>query len=180
MALKTKRLFIRGFKRSDLEDFYAYAKVKGVGEMAGWKPHSSKKVSSAILEQFIDNPEVFALELIDSGKMIGSIGLHKKPFDEDDNFYRQRELGYVLSKNYWNQGLMSEATKAIVNFGFNAMNLDRISCAHFIGNTRSEAIIKKLGFTFVKYDTYYAKTLDKTFKEKKYILYNPRKKSLKH
>jgi len=179
MALKTKRLFIRGFKPTDLDDFYEYASKKGVGEMAGWKPHSSKEVSKAILNQFIDNPKVFAIELRSNGKMIGSMGLHNKPFDDDDDQYRQRELGYVLSKDYWNQGIMSEATKALVDYAFYTMKLDRLSCAHFIGNARSEAIIKKLGFTFVKYDTYYAKTLDKTFKEKKYILYNPRKKSLR-
>jgi len=179
MALKTKRLIIRGFKRSDLDDFYEYASKKGVGEMAGWKPHTSKEVSKTILEQFIDNPEVFAIELRDTGKMIGSLGLHNKPFDDDDDQYRQRELGYVLSKDYWNQGIMSEAARALVDFGFYTMNLDRISCAHFIDNARSEAIINKLGFTFVKYDTYYAKTLEKRFKEKKYILYNPRKKSLR-
>ena len=179
MGLKTKRLLLRGFKQYDLDDFYEYASKRGVGEWAGWKPHSSKEVSRAILEQFIGNPEVIAIEHRKTGKLIGSLGLHEKPFDENDDLYRQRELGYVLSMDYWNQGLMSEATRAIVDYAFNTLKLDRLSCAHFIGNKRSEAIIKKLGFTFEKYDTYYAKTLHKTFKEKKYILYNPNKKSLK-
>lgn len=176
--MKTRRLIIRGFKASDLDDFYAYARMKDVGEMAGWKPHSSKEVSRNILSQFINNSEVFAIEERATHKMIGSIGLHRRPFDEHDAIYRQRELGYVLSKDYWNKGLMSEATKRIVDYAFNDLNLDRLTVAHFIDNARSEAIIKKLGFTFVKYDTYYAKTLDKTFKEKKYVLYNPKKQSL--
>jgi ribosomal-protein-alanine N-acetyltransferase len=179
MAMKTNRLIIRGFKYSDLDDFYEYASTKGVGEKAGWKPHTSKTVSKTILKQFIGNPEVFAIEERNSHKMIGSLGLHNKPFDDLDDSYRQRELGYILSKDYWNQGLMSEATKAIVHYAFRTMNLDRLSVAHFIDNKPSEAIIQKLGFTFVKYDTYYAKTLDKTLKEKKYILYNPRKKTLR-
>lgn len=173
--MKTRRLIIRGFKESDLDDFYEYARVKDVGEMAGWKPHSSKEVSRSILNQFINNPEVFAIEERATHKMIGSIGLHDKPFDEHDSTYRQRELGYVLSKDYWNRGLMSEATRRIIRYAFNDLKLDRITVAHFIDNARSQAIINKLGFTFVKYDTYYAKTLGKTFREKKYVLYNPNK-----
>ena len=50
--LETNRLVLRPFKRSDLDDFYAYAKVWGVGQMAGWLPHQSIKQSQEILEKF--------------------------------------------------------------------------------------------------------------------------------
>ena len=36
-VIETERLILRPFKQTDLEDFYEYASVEGVGEMAGWK-----------------------------------------------------------------------------------------------------------------------------------------------
>ena len=41
VVLETERLIIRAWKETDLEDFYEYAKVDGVGQMAGWNPHQS-------------------------------------------------------------------------------------------------------------------------------------------
>jgi len=42
LVLNTDRLVLRAFKQSDLDDFYEYASVEGVGEMAGWPHHESK------------------------------------------------------------------------------------------------------------------------------------------
>ena len=50
VILKTERLLIRPWRQSDLDDFYSYASVDGVGKMAGWKPHESKEESKIILE----------------------------------------------------------------------------------------------------------------------------------
>ena len=46
VVLKTSRLLLRPWKMSDLDDFYEYAKVDGVGQMAGWLPHKNKEESS--------------------------------------------------------------------------------------------------------------------------------------
>ena len=47
-VIETKRLIIRSFKQTDLEDFYEYASVEGVGEMAGWKHHENIAESQSI------------------------------------------------------------------------------------------------------------------------------------
>lgn len=44
--LETDRVLLRPWKQSDLQDFYEYAKVDGVGQMAGWTPHASIEESS--------------------------------------------------------------------------------------------------------------------------------------
>ena len=48
--LETQRLILRPWKESDLCDFFEYASVDGVGEMAGWKHHESVEVSREILQ----------------------------------------------------------------------------------------------------------------------------------
>ena len=45
VVLKTERLTLRPWKESDLDDFYEYARVDGVGQMAGWLPHKDREES---------------------------------------------------------------------------------------------------------------------------------------
>ena len=51
VVLKTERLTLRPWRQSDLEDFFEYASVDGVGQMAGWIPHASLEESQMILDR---------------------------------------------------------------------------------------------------------------------------------
>ena len=115
-VLETPRLILRPWRESDLEDFFAYASVEGVGEMAGWKHHESIEVSRAILGDFMSHKNVFALAHRESGRVIGSLGLHPSWANEDEAYrhLKVKEIGYVLSRDYWGQGLMPEAVKAVI------------------------------------------------------------------
>lgn len=73
--------------------------------------------------------------------LIGSIGLHHI---EADNF--RAEIGYMLLPEYWNKGLMSEAIKVVLDYGFNQMNLHSLEAQRNPDNTRSAALLKKMGF----------------------------------
>ena len=61
IRIETDRLILRPWRESDLEDFYEYARVDGVGQMAGWPPHQSIEVSKSILDSFINHKRTFAL-----------------------------------------------------------------------------------------------------------------------
>ena len=154
VILKTERLLIRPWRQSDLDDFYSYASVDGVGQMAGWKPHKSKEESKIILDMFISHKKTFALEY--QGKVIGSVGIEKyneTHFPEFGN-KKCREIGYVLSKEYWGQGLMPEALKEVIRFLFENANLDVIFCGHFLWNEQSHRVQEKSGFKHYAFDTY--------------------------
>ena len=75
VTLKTPRLTLRPWRESDLNDFFEYASVDGVGQMAGWLPHKDKDESRAILARFIEGKKTFALEK--DGKVIGSLGIEE-------------------------------------------------------------------------------------------------------
>ena len=60
--LETDRLMLRPWREEDLEDFYRYASVPGVGEMAGWAAHENREQSAAILKLFMDEKKTLALE----------------------------------------------------------------------------------------------------------------------
>jgi alpha-L-rhamnosidase len=76
-----------------LADFYAYARVDGVGQMAGWLPHENIEKTREILNHFIEGKKTFALE--HQGKVIGSLGVEE---------YREALVntlvGYIKEANY--------------------------------------------------------------------------------
>ena len=57
VELHTQRLTLRPWRQSDLEDFFEYASVEGVGQMAGWLPHKDISETQNILDSFIEKRE---------------------------------------------------------------------------------------------------------------------------
>lgn len=170
VVLTTPRLTLRPWRMEDLDDFYAYASVDGVGQMAGWKPHESREESARILRGFIGGRKTFALEC--EGKVIGSLGIER--YDEERfpelKELRCRELGYVLSRAYWGQGLMPEAVNEVVRWLFEEEKLDAILCGHFLWNRQSARVQEKCGFRHYAFGTY--RTRMSTMKdEEKNILF---------
>ena len=172
VVLSTDRLTLRPWRESDLNDFYEYASVDGVGQMAGWNPHGNVEESKMILSHFIKGKHVFALE--HQGKVIGSLGVEE--YSEENypelNALQGREIGYVLSKAYWGQGLMPEAVKAVINWLFSEENLDFIIVGHFDRNAQSRRVIEKCGFQYIK-NTKFETRYDTVENSVEYILYHP-------
>lgn len=158
VRLTTERLTLRPWMESDLDDFYAYAKVDGVGQMAGWTPHKDREESRHILEHFIEGKHTFALEY--QGKVIGSLGIEEYSEENYPELEKLsgREIGYVLSKDYWGNGFMPEAVKAAISYLFEIAKLDFILVGHFDWNRQSARVIEKCGFSYIKscpYETRY-------------------------
>lgn len=173
--IQTPRLTLRPWRESDLDDFYAYASTPGLGEMAGWPHHESIETSKMILQDFISGKQVFALEHLESGKVIGSLGLHSSWADEDPAFQGLRciEVGYAMSRDYWGQGLMPEAVKAVIAYCFGALRADLLTIGHFDFNDQSRRVIEKTGFRYYRDGVFHAELLGKDIPEKKYILPRP-------
>lgn len=148
VVLKTERLILREFKEDDLDDFYEYAKVDGVGQMAGWNPHENKEKSMMILKDFIEEKKTFALQY--NNKVIGSLGIEKDNHLTELTDLIGRELGFVLSKDYWGQGIMKEAVDKVIDYCFCTLDLDYLSCGHFLENNQSRRVQEKCGFKMIK------------------------------
>ena len=148
-VIETERLILRPFRQSDLQDFYEYASVPGVGEMAGWNHHESIEKSQEILELFIKEDKTFAIVLKENNKVIGSIGVEQYGLEDkltEFNGYYGREIGYVLSKDYWGQGIMPEAVSAVIDYLFNNLQLDFLTCGYYDFNSQSKRVQEKCGF----------------------------------
>lgn len=158
VILKTNRLMLRPFNIDDLGDFYEYASVDGVGQMAGWLPHKNKEESLSILKMFIDEKKTFAI--VYNNKVIGSLGIEEYDEKQLPEYADKlgREIGYVLSKDYWGKGLMPEALNEVIRYCFEDLKLDFLACGHFTDNNQSKRVQEKCGFNhykLVKHETRY-------------------------
>ena len=145
--LETERLILRSIQKDDAFDMHEYARTTLVGPKAGWAPHNSVHETTAVISLFIQQAQrtglgVYAIVLKENNKMVGTIELF--------NFYAnfKAEMGYALNPRYWGNGIIPEAGRAILDWGFNKLNLKRIEINLFVDNIQSERVCQKLGFSF--------------------------------
>ena len=129
---------------------------------------------------FQNGKNEFALELKENHKVIGSLGLEKYNPQLDEKFYAEnkgREIGYVISKEYWGQGLAAEATKRVIQYCFEEQEYDFLACEHFVSNLQSQRVIEKCVFRFLfkkKLLTLHTESksvLNLTAQQKNYVYY---------
>ena len=176
--LETERLILDKWTKKDARDLFAYASTPNVGPLAGWKPHETIGESKMRIKKIFIPNGIWKITLKDgvllsdlggaqgadiynsdrsrdagegsgakfkTGVAIGSIG-----FEPDNRRpeIKARELGYSLAEDYWGLGLMTEAGRAVIDYGFSAMDLQVISIETAPDNERSQRVIEKLGFKF--------------------------------
>jgi len=148
--LRTERLLLRPWQLGDVDDFFTYARVNGVGEMAGWTPHKTKRDSLATIQTFIVEKKTLALEY--RGHVIGSLDV--KSYDTSNDLTLATvccaEIGYALSKEYWGRGLMPEAVNGFLTYLFDETKLEALVCGYYDGNQQSAKVQEKCGFSFYK------------------------------
>ena len=144
MILETERTILRPFADADAADVFAYAKRPEVGPIAGWKPHESIEESREIIRTVFAAPNVFAVTDRETGRVIGSAGFEGRPRGKGPS----DELGYALHPGYWGRGLIPEAARELLRWGFEELGLRTIWCGHYEGNLKSRRVIEKCGFVY--------------------------------
>lgn len=144
-VLETDRLLLRGWKRRDAQALYQYAKNPNVGPNAGWKPHASVRESRMIITQLFQQNTTWAITLKGEDIPIGSIGFEPDAYRPGIG---SRELGYSLSEEFWGQGIMTEAARRLLKYGFTEMDLRSVMIRTGEANQRSQGVIRKCGFHY--------------------------------
>ena len=145
-SLETVRLLIRPFQEEDADAFFACCQNPNLGNNAGWAPHKTIEESREILQNvFIGQENIWALILKDAQQLIGSIGIVPDPKRENPQV---RMLGYWLDEAHWGKGYMTEAVQAILNYGFNELQLSLITANCYPHNKRSQQVLERNGFIY--------------------------------
>lgn len=145
--IKTERLILRPWQEQDAEALYTYASDPEVGPPAGWPPHTSVDNSREIIKNVLSKPETYAVCLKD-GTPIGSIGLHLNGSTDMTDRDDECELGYWIGKLYWGQGLIPEASRALLRYAFEELGMRAVWCGYYDGNEKSRKVQTKLGFVY--------------------------------
>lgn len=138
----TERLVLRELRKTDVLDFFIFAKNENVGPMAGWEPHKNINETKLMIDVLIKENEMWAITIKD--QLIGTINVS---FIDDLKYY---ELGFSLNEDYWNKGIISEAIAGVLNYCFNKTNINMLVSRHYSFNLRSESVLKKFGFILKK------------------------------
>ena len=141
--LKTPRLLLRRLTMRDAGDIYRYSRDPEVARHVLWDAHRSIGDSRAYLRYMLHRyrahePASWGIEELSTGRIIGTIGFM---WIQQDN--AAAEVGYSLARDCWNRGFMTEALGAVIQYGFDFMNLNRIEAQHETTNPASGAVMRK-------------------------------------
>lgn len=145
--LNTERLLLRPFTINDMDDYLLFFTDPLVQRYLG-NINIPKDEENAIRwvnnmsGRYFNNRTVitWCIELKSSHKVIGRIDL--------GGFVRKTmaDIAYYLSKEHWKQGLMSEAVRAVLAYGYEILELNRIQATVHTENKQSINLLKKFGF----------------------------------
>jgi ribosomal-protein-alanine N-acetyltransferase len=144
-VLETDRLILRPLRRQDAKDIFSYASDPDVARFVLWDPHKTLSETKAYLRYMRSLsrrglPSSWAVTLRDSGKVIGTMGFMW--FSEANS---AAEVGYSLSKAFWNQGYATEALRAVIRSVFASLSVNRLEAQHDLRNPASGRVMEKSG-----------------------------------
>ncbi len=145
-TIETERLILRRFTVEDAGDMFEnWASDPEVTKFLTWPAHTSEDVTKTLLADWVtryENGEYFnwAMELKETGKVIGNISVVK--LNENTE---AADIGYCMSRAYWGRELMPEALKAVMDFLFDKVGLNRVAACHDVNNPKSGRVMDKAG-----------------------------------
>ena len=146
--METSRTIIRPWEDADAADLYEYAKDPDVGPAAGWPAHTSVEESLETIHGVLVRPETFAICLKETGRPIGSVGLHLAGATDMTDRDDECELGYWLGKPYWGRGIMPEVVREILRHAFEDLGMRCVWVGDYDGNEKSHRVQQKCGFRY--------------------------------
>ena len=151
-TLETERLLLRPVTLDDAEAMFEYSSDEENTRCTFLPNKDLEETKNIIARLFMGRPlGNWGIELKESGKLIGSIDLHKL-----DPILKKAAIGYVIHKNYWNQGLATEALKEIIRLAFERLDMNMLVALHDVENPASGRVMEKAGMKFSHIDPYAA------------------------
>ena len=144
--LKTERLNLIEIKQPYLNDYYKLFCDERVSKFYNIIPFKEKVEAQKYLDwfknQFKEKLGIrWGIVIKEQKHIIGTLGFN--------NFQKNHRanIGYDLQFEFWNKGIITEALREVISFGFNKLEINRIEAEVMQGNIASEKVLSKLGFT---------------------------------
>jgi len=168
--LQTERLLLRPLKLEDAEHiFKSWSSDPETVKYMQWDVHTSINDTERWLsaeEEAIESDEnyTWGFELKNTRSLIGSGGICY------NTLYNMFEIGYIIMRQYWGQGITSEAVKRIIAFAKEELGLKMLYAKHAKDNPASGRVLQKQGFVYQKENKYAKFSGSEEFDCKEYFL----------
>lgn len=144
-TLETKRLILRRLTLHDAADIYAYSSDEEVARHVLWSAQRSVAEARDYCRWMMrryrqDEPSSWGIALKRTGRVVGTIGY--MAYNEENATV---EIGYSLARELWNQGYTTEALMRVIDYTFEAMDVNRIEAQHELTNPASGRVMEKCG-----------------------------------
>ena len=149
-SIETKRLLLRPFVESDYQAMYDnWASRPDNLLHVTWYAHESPEVTQQSIARWVENYQnmdfyKWAICLKENpDSVIGDISMV-----DMDEAVNACEVGYILSKDYWGQGLMTEALKAVLIYLLQDTRFNRVTARFVTANPASGRVMAKAGMSY--------------------------------
>ena len=147
--IETPRLLLRRAEIGDAQAMFDHwASDPEVTKYLTWPTHESVEVTRAVLESWVqsyENPRYYQWMIVpkDLGQPIGTISVVRQ-----EELVAQAEVGYCIGRPWWHRGYTSEAMKAVMDFLFDEVGMERIEARHDPRNPHSGGVMRKCGMVY--------------------------------
>lgn len=148
-TLETKNLILRRLEIKDYKEAYnSWYKDKEVAKYSLWDEHKSSEFTRKLFEIWYkeyQNLDVYRwlIVLKETDEIIGIIDSQLNKFED----YGAFELGYSISKKYWNNNYMTETIKRVIKFFMEDVEANVVYAECMSDNIASERVMQKSGMT---------------------------------
>jgi ribosomal-protein-alanine N-acetyltransferase len=148
MNLRTERLFLRPIALCDAKDLFAVRGDPDVMRYWDWPEFKTHSELEAMFRAQIPDAEDgdmfwWSVALTERGSAIGECDL-----SEIDRHHRRAEVGFLFARAHWGKGYGEEAMRAVMEFAFGPLALERLWARCHVGNDASVRLLERLGFSF--------------------------------
>jgi [ribosomal protein S5]-alanine N-acetyltransferase len=145
-VIETDRLLLRQLRSSDSADVFHYFSMDEVTKYYDLESFTAVEQAEQLIEKFnqrFENNQGYrwGITLKAEDRVIGSCGFHSW---EKRHF--RAEIGYELSPEYWRKGIMAEVLRAVLQYGFSQLEINRIQAFIDRDNVSSRKLLEKAGF----------------------------------
>lgn len=170
--LETPRLILRTWQDSDLEPFSSINKDKQVMEFfpATLSTEETREFIKKLTTHFEEHGYTFyATELKETKELIGFCGLLYVNFNAP--FSPTTEIAWRLSSKHWGKGYAPEAAKAVLDYAFTSLKLDKIVSFTVPENKKSIRVMQKIGMQRNSSEDFHHPKLPKDHRLSRHVLY---------
>ena len=148
-TIETGRLMLRRAIADDAKPMFRnWASDPQVTKYLTWPTHCTPEITESVLSSWIscyakEDYYQWMIVLKDIGEPIGSISVVRQ-----NEHVEEAEIGYCLGRQWWHQGIMSEALDAVIQYLFVDVGMNRVAARHDPNNPHSGGVMRKCGMKY--------------------------------